>query len=469
MRKRFLSIIVVAVAALVVLLNACAPQRNLLEQVYASGELRVLTRNAPTTYFIGPHGPTGPEYELIQAFARHLGVKVKLIVEDNLQTILDELVAGNAHIAAAGLTVTESRKRIVRFTPPYQTITEQVVFRSGTRKPRNIKDLSSGHLEIIANSSHAERLAALKQSEPELSWDENSEIGSSELLTLVAEEVIDYTVADSNEISLMRRYHPNIRVAFNISKPQQLAWAMSKGQDDSLYQEAVRFFESIKANGELKRLLAKHYGHMRNYDYAGTRTYMRHIERRLPNYQKLFIEAAEKNQLDWRLLAAIAYQESHWNPLAVSPTGVRGMMMLTKVTAKQLGISKRTDATQSIDGGARYIRKLVDKFSDLEEPDRTWFALASYNVGYGHVRDAQWITQQRGGDPTIWTDVKDNLPLLRRRKWYRQTKYGYARGREPVRYVENIRSYYDILRWYDDRETPHNTPKSVLAFSSPVL
>jgi len=130
-----------------------------------------------------------------------------------------------------------------------------------------------------------------------------------------------------------------VRVAFDISDEQSLAWAFPKNTDDSLYQAAKAFFDSYAKSGELKHLLARHYGHVRDYDYAGTPTYLRHVNRRLPNYRELFEQAAERTGLDWMLLAAVAYQESHWNPLAVSPTGVRGMMMLTRVTARQLQIA----------------------------------------------------------------------------------------------------------------------------------
>ena len=469
MRKTVFTILLLGVASLVLVLNACAPQKNLLEQVKDSGELRVLTRNAATTYYIGPHGPTGPEYDLIQAFADHLGVSVNLIVEDNLQNILDKVANGDVHIAAAGLTVTEERQKFVRFTPAYQNITQQVVYRQGNGKPRSINALGEGFLEVLANSSHAERLMQLQQDHPELNWNETDDMSSSELITMVVEEVIDYTVADSNDVSLMRRYHPEVRVAFDISEEQQLAWAIPKTNDDSLFQAAVEFLDAFKKSGELDTMLARHYGHIRNYDYAGTPTYRRHIMGRLPAYTDHFKAAAEANELDWRLLAAVAYQESHWNPLAVSPTGVKGIMMLTKVTAAELGVKERTDPIESIQGGARYLKTLFDKFTDLPEPDRTWFALAAYNVGYGHVKDAQWLTQKSGGDPTEWTDVKQKLPLLSKRKWYRQTRHGYARGHEPVKYVENIRSYYDILRWHFDREQPNNESKPIMAFSPPAL
>jgi membrane-bound lytic murein transglycosylase F len=470
MQKSGYSSLLSGAAMFALLLFVYAPQKTLLEKVQDNGELRVLTRNSATTYYIGPHGPTGPEFELVKAFADYLGVHARFVVDDNLQSILSKVAAGEAHLAAAGLTVTEEREKNIRFTPAYQQITQQVVYRKGEKRPRSIKDLVGKNLEVLANSSHAERLTEFKRDFPGLNWVESEDTGSSELLTLVAEQVIDYTVADSNEIALVRRFHPEVQVAFSLSSPQDLAWAMPQGQDDSLYQAAVDFFKHIKENGELKRMLARHYDHVRNYDYAGTPTYMRHIQGRLPNYQELFQQAAAKNDLDWRLVAAVGYQESHWNPLAVSPTGVRGLMMLTRVTAAQLGVTKRTDAAQSIKGGARYLRILFDQFADVPEPDRTWLALAAYNVGYGHVKDAQKITAQRGGDPEVWMDVKKSLPLLSKHKWHSKTKHGYARGTEPVRYVENIRSYYDILRWTIDRDAPmREKTKPVLAFSSPVL
>lgn len=470
MQKSGYSSLLSGAAMFALLLFVYAPQKTLLEKVQDNGELRVLTRNSATTYYIGPHGPTGPEFELVKAFADYLGVQARFVVDDNLQSILSKVAAGEAHLAAAGLTVTEEREKNIRFTPAYQQITQQVVYHKGEKRPRSIKDLVGKNLEVLANSSHAERLTEFKRDFPGLNWVESEDTGSSELLTLVAEQVIDYTVADSNEIALVRRFHPEVQVAFSLSSPQDLAWAMPQGQDDSLYQAAVDFFKHIKENGELKRMLARHYDHVRNYDYAGTPTYMRHIQGRLPNYQELFQQAAAKNDLDWRLVAAVGYQESHWNPLAVSPTGVRGLMMLTRVTAAQLGVTKRTDAAQSIKGGARYLRILFDQFADVPEPDRTWLALAAYNVGYGHVKDAQKITAQRGGDPEVWMDVKKSLPLLSKHKWHSKTKHGYARGTEPVRYVENIRSYYDILRWTIDRDAPmREKTKPVLAFSSPVL
>jgi len=467
---RIFSVLILTSLALVMVLNACAPQRTVLQQVLALGELHVLTRNSGTTYYEGPQGPAGLEYELMQRFADKLGVKLKIRVPDNLNDILENISEGDAHLAAAGLTMTDERKKIVRFSPAYQTITQQVVYNVASKRPKSLKQLD-GAFEVVANSSHVEQLKTLKTKHSKLDWNENSDADSTELLTLVAENLIDYTVADSNEVAYNRRYYPKLRVAFNITKPQELAWAFPQSEDSSLYDAANDFFKEIKESGELESLLKNHYQHVRNFDYAGTHSYLAQIRRRLPRYQEMFEEAATQYNLDWRLLASLSYQESHWRPKAVSHTGVRGMMMLTSATAEHLGVQKRTDPYESIMGGAKYLRKLIDKVpAHISEQDRVWIAVAAYNVGYGHIRDAQKIAKKRGDNPDKWVDIKATLPLLSKSKWYKKTRYGYARGWEPVRYVEHIRSYYDILVWHLEKEQPQlQNLRPILAFSSNVL
>lgn len=448
-------------------LAACGNPDTLLERIKDNDELVVVTRNAATTYYEGPHGPTGLEYDLAAMFADRLGVRLRLVMPDNFQDILGMVERGEAHIAAAGLTVTPQRQRRVRFGPVYQIITPQFVYRSGTTPPRDLDGLP-GVLEVLAGSSHEERLLELQAEFPDLTWRSNTTQESAELLHLVWEQLIDYTVADSNELAIHQRYYPELRVAFDINEPEQLAWAITAGADDSLYNEAVEFFAGLRASGKLDQLLERHYGHVREFDYVGTRRYMSHIAQRLPEYIPLFEAGAAETALDWRLLAAVGYQESHWNPEAVSPTGVRGLMMLTHNTMRFLGLSDRTDPEQSVLGGARYIRMQKDKLPErITDPDRTWLALAAYNVGYGHLEDARVITQKRGGDPDKWIDVKDSLPLLTQKKWYSQTRHGYARGHEPVRYVENIRSYYDILVWETERQP--DLPDDEPTFSTDLL
>jgi peptidoglycan lytic transglycosylase F len=172
----------------------------------------------------------------------------------------------------------------------------------------------------------------------------------------------------------------------------------------------------------------------------------------------VFEEVARETGVEWRLLAAISYQESKWDPRAVSPTGVKGMMMLTQATAADLGLDDREDVRQSILGGARYFLEVKDKVpTRVPEPDRTFMALAAYNVGFGHLEDARILTQMHGKNPDVWADVRQHLPLLADERWYPRTKRGYARGREPVGFVHNIRSYYDILLWMAPQEMSAGT------------
>lgn len=433
---------------------------NILKQVIKSGELVVISRNSPTTYYEGSNGPTGFEYELAKQFADYLGVKLKIITPNNLNDIFDMLDNNEAHFAAAGLTITEARKKRVRFSASYQEITEQLVYHNQDIAPASIDELSMGNLEVVADSSHVESLLKHKQQHPDLEWLEHSDMESEQLLQLVADQVIDFTVADSNEVSLNQRFMLDLRVAFNISKPQKLAWAFPKTKDTSLYDKAMIFFWRSLNNGNITQLVEKHYGHVSKFDYVGNRIYIRHIATRLSKYQKLYEEAAEKYNVDWRLLAAMGYQESHWNPRAVSPTGVRGIMMLTLETAAHLGIKNRLDPKSSIFGGAKYLAQIRNRLPDeIKEPDRTWFALAAYNVGYYHVHDARIIAEQQQLNSKNWVDLKTILPLLAQKKWYKKTRFGYARGMEPVRYVEAIRRYYDLLNYQLAKNEQDDEPK----------
>jgi membrane-bound lytic murein transglycosylase F len=393
-----------------------------------------------------------------------------VVVPPNFSDILPLTALGNANLAAAGLTVTKKREKKVRFGPVYQEITPQLVYRSGSVRPKTLADLN-GILEVVAGSSHEELLERLKNDYPDLTWQTNAELESDELLILVWQQLIEYTIADSNELSVNRRFYPELKPAFDISPPEPLAWAFPRSKDDSLFNAADAFFSEIRENGTLDRLIDRYYGHIGKFDYVGTRRYQAHIEQRLPQYRNFFIEAANEVGMDWRLLAAVGYQESHWKPDAVSPTGVRGIMMLTKAAAKDLDIMDRNDPEQSIHGGARYLANMLQRIPErIPEPDRTWLALAAYNIGLGHLEDARILTQKNKGDFDRWVDVKENLPLLSKKKWFQQTRYGYARGREPVRYVDNIRTYYDILVWLTEKDSEDKGAVQELPqFDSPAL
>lgn len=473
-RCRLMATSLLALAAVILLLFNVFPlifKPNLLNQVLESGELVVITRNSSTTYYEGPNGSTGFEYELAKMFADSLGVKLKVITSDNLNEIFSRLDKGEAHFAAAGLTITEARKKQVRFTASYMEVTEQLIYNNQSYRPTTIEDLDDGILEVIEGSSHVDSLQELKEKYPTLSWSTQSDIESEQLLYLVANQLIDYTVADSNEVSLNQRFLLELRVAFDISKPKQLAWAFPKTQDTSLYDKAMSFFWRELNNGDITHLVEKHYGHVNHFDYVGNIIYKRHIATRLNSYIDFYKQAAKKYNLDWKILAAMGYQESHWNPQAVSPTGVRGIMMLTRQTAGQLGIEDRLDPKSSIFGGAKYLDQIRRRFPPaIKEPDRTWFAMAAYNVGYYHVLDAQQIAIAQGKDPNKWLDLQTTLPLLARKKWYRKTAHGYARGWEPVRYVTNIRRYYDLLEYHLNQEAVvEKSEHDAISILPPVL
>lgn len=419
-----------------------------LERVLRSGEITIITRNTPTTYYIGADGPTGFEYELVTAFARHLGVYPNVVISDDFSSILPSVGKQKVNVAAAGITVTESRKKLVNFSASYQHVTQLVVYKAGNKKPRSIEDLRGTTIHVISGSSHEEKISQLHKQHDFLTWQSHDKTDINTMLQKVEDGEFEYAISDSNDYAFNRRFHPKIRKGFEISQQQSLAWVFPKSRDDSILLAANEFLAQSKENGFIKRLHENHYSHIPGLNYAGAHTFRKHINSRLENLIPIFKQAANEQNIDWRFLAAVSYQESLWNPEAVSPTGVRGLMMLTKRTARQLGVENRTDPVDSTKGGASYLVKLKKKIPErIAEPDRTWMSLAAYNVGFGHLEDARVLTQTRGGNPDRWSDVRESLPLLTQKKWYEKTKFGYARGHEPVLYVRNIRNYYDLLVW----------------------
>ncbi|EDY86523.1 extracellular solute-binding protein, family 3 [gamma proteobacterium HTCC5015] len=471
LRRRFITLILLGFIFVVVFAFFQLPAPSQLERIQDRGYLNAITRFGPTTYYKGPEGDTGFEYDLLSLFAEELGVELRLKTPESFADFLPLLAGGSADLAAAGITVTDKRKELVTFGPPYTSTTQQLIYKSGVnRRPKNMGDTVGKTIEVLAGSTHEETLIESKALYPELDWQTDEDANIEELLKKVNDDTIDFTVADSSDIKVNRRYMPELRVAFNLTDPEPLAWAFPKNKDDSVLKAAQAFFDRIKKDGTLTQLNERHFGHIKRFDYVDKRTFLRHIEGRLPLYKLSFQQAAMQNDLDWRLLAALGYQESHWDPNATSPTGVRGLMMLTQRTAAQLGVKNRLDPRQAIFGGARYLRQRYERIPErIQMPDRMWFALASYNVGLGHLEDARVLTESMGKNPDLWIDVKEVLPLLSKPKYYRQTKYGYARGWEPVRYVQHIRDYYQVLIWYSQRgedSDPTQVPEE-LEFRNP--
>lgn len=427
-------------------LGTCTRPPSLLEQVRALGELRVVTRNGPNTYYTEGSGPSGPEYDLLRGFADYLGVRLRLAVRDRATDILPAVINGQAHLAAAALTVNRDTERLLDFGPVYQQVTEHLVYRDGHRRPRSLRELRGGRLEVASGTSHVKTLARAQVLQPDLVWTENPVATQTELLTRVADGTLDYTLVKSSAYAVYSSYIPEIRVAFNVAEGESLAWAFQKRSDGSLREAAARYFRKIRSSGRLARIMDRYYSHMPRVDYVGTQRYMKDVRARLPEYRDLFKQAAARHSVDWRLLAAIGYQESKWDPDAVSPTGVRGLMMLTAQTALTFGIEDRTDPAQSISGAARYLAQIFARLPEkIAEPDRTYFAIAAYNIGYGHILDARRLTKAQGGDWNRWADVRPRIRLLATPEYSARTRHGFARGGETLYFVNSVRNYYNVL------------------------
>ena len=434
-------------AGVAALLAGCTPPDDSLARVKARGKLVVAVRNYPTIWYEGPNGDAGFEYELARDFAKALGVRLELRVFDDLAGLFAAVERRRVDMAAAGITWLPERARRFRFGPPYMSVHQEVVCRRDGPRIRSIEEAARKRvpIHVAPQTSYEARLSELARAHPGLVVVRAHGTDTIRLLREVWLKRIPCTVADSHIVATLRRFMPELSPRFAITGEQRLAWLLPKSSR-ALAEAARAFLRDYRARGELKRLKERHFGHLDMFDYVDTRRFLRAIRTRLPRFRPHFEAAARRTGFDWRLLAAQAWVESRWNPHARSATGVRGIMMLTKRAARDLGVKDRLDPRESIMGGAIYLWRLHRRIGDgVPEPDRTWLALAAYTIGMGHVRDAQEIARSRGLDPTRWADVAEVLPELMDRRVYRHTKHGYAHGVAAVRYVERIRYYQDLI------------------------
>ncbi|MBN3564508.1 membrane-bound lytic murein transglycosylase MltF [Aliamphritea spongicola] len=424
---------------------------NQLEAIQKTGVLKIVTRNTPTTYISDKDGkPAGFEYDLAKAFADEIGVEIELVIPDSFGDIFPVIKNHKAHIAAAGLTITESREAEFSFAQPYAYSTPTLIYRvtQGQKKPISLKDLEGKSIEVLADSSHSEIMQKLKAEFPGITWQENSTGNITELLDDVYNKKYRYTISDDIVFNAQKSFFPGLKTAFSMGKSEPIAWMVAKQNDQSLLNALETFFSKPETKQLVTELQDKYFNRENTLTYVDIETFKRDMRTRFCKLEQYFYMAEQETDIDWLLLAAIAYQESHWNPKAVSPTGVKGIMMLTNAAAKEVGVEDRTDPIQSVLGGAEYLTRVMKKIPErIQGDDRIWFALAAYNVGYGHLEDARILTSRAGKNPDLWEDVKQFLPLLTQPKYYKTVKRGYARGYEPVIYVKNIRQYYDLILW----------------------
>ena len=422
---------------------------EIFQQVLDRGELNIGFRLGPLIYYERDDLAGGLDYYLLKSFADSYGLQLRHRVVDEIPQMLAEVQRGEIDIAAANLTITEQRKRNINFSLPYLEVTPVVIQHSSKSRIESVEQLYDKDLVAIAGSSHAEILANLKQEYPLLSWREEPETLMFELMQRVQNREIEYAVVDSSLFELERPFFPQTEIGISLGEAESLAFALQKSRDDSLVLALNRFLTDYRNSGELDLLVEDIFSNNENFNVASSLVLKERIAERLPDFEALFRQVGEDYGFDWVMLAAIAYQESHWDPQARSHTGVRGLMMLTLPTAGQFGVTSRLDPEQSLTAGAQYLLSLKGRLPDrIEEPDRTQMALAAYNMGMGHLEDARVLTQRLGGNPDLWKDIEQNLPLLQQSQYYRTLRHGYARGLEAQTYVRNIYHFYNILESY---------------------
>jgi len=392
---------------------------------------------------------------LAELFAAELGVKLKPI-ELYPSQMNGALTSHQAHFSAIGMRSNEA-DGTQKFGVPYQAVNETVVC-SGDQ-PSKPEELKAREIMVVAGSAQEAALRVVQLEIPELSWEAVDRIKPGELLEYVANGEIDCTVANEEQLAFMRNLHPGLNAAFEIAEPTQLAWSFAADADAELYAKMEKFFTRIEEDGTLERLLERFYGHNERILPFDAEAFLNKTSSVLPKYRSLFEEAAALTGIEWQLLAAMAYRESHWNPLATSYTKVRGMMMLTEDTADRMKVSNRLDARESIMAGARYLQLLKEQLPlRIDEPDRTWFALAAYNQGMGHLEDARILTQRYGMNADLWMDVQKSMVKLRQPHIAKTLKHGYGRGGEAVVFVETVRLYYDMLKRISREEYRQQLP-----------
>lgn len=410
-------------------------------------ELVVTTRYGPATYYLDAESNrAGYTYDVIQAFASQNGWTVKWQESESYADLFETLHKNRTHLVAASLIAAAVEEQRLLRTPPLYETRVVVVTRDTAAKIRNLADLGKVRLGAMADSGHLPLLVSAHRKYPKLSWTTLQDVFPEELLSRLAEGELDAVVVNEQDFDLARNHYPSLKIAYSFAGQQPVVWALPHRSSKKLAIKLNQFFIESRRNGKLKQIYERYFGHVKRLEPEHAEGILDRRLSTLPRYRNYFHEAENVTSIDWRLLAAIGYQESKWDPYATSFTGVRGLMMLTNETADRMGVTDRLDPRQSILAGAKYLTLLKESLpARIAEPDKTWLALAAYNQGLGHLEDARRIAKSKGMNPDSWADVKQTLPLLSRGGYKGVMRYGYARGGEAVIFVESIRNYYDIL------------------------
>jgi membrane-bound lytic murein transglycosylase F len=449
-RYKLIRIITYALFYIVLInINGCSKESSKLKQIKSNGILRIALVADPPHYFPNKVKERGYDFELVSHYATSIDVELEIIKTNTSNEIIFLLNQGKVDIGILGSSPEFDQKNIENVVTYNNSKWYVIGNRANRQLPKSIDSIEPNTM-IVANGSNASfMLHSIGEDYPSLLWDELKNTNVRSILERINENHSKISIISEDIYAYYQYLFPETKKIFVLPIKYPSRWLVKNNNNLSFLYSINSFFNKYKQNGKLEKIGKTYYEHLSAFDYVDIRYYLKRINKKLPKYKKYFVEAAKNSALDARIIAAVSYQESHWNRKARSPTGVRGMMMLTLDTAKRVGVKNRLNAKQSIFGGAKYLKILYESFSNtIEEPDRLWFTLAAYNIGLGHVEDARTITKSQGDNPNSWIDVEKHIPKLSQKKWYKKTKYGFARGHEPIEFVRRVRRYYDILCLY---------------------
>jgi membrane-bound lytic murein transglycosylase F len=430
---------------LICLLGAlCLSACTRIDPPEADGRLVVAVRETPAFFQREGATASGFEHDLVTAFAESIGLKTEFIKAADLLELNDMALAGRVHLAAS-MPLGNGQ---LLYSTPIRTVSQWVVGHGDFLGPEQLSDLAGQTVEVMAGSPLADTLRGLDEKSRPLVV-EVPGVNEMELLARVAEHKSELAAVYEVHLDLGINFYPELSPLLKLPGKLEFGWAFGGDGGAALRAKADAFIATARTDGTLARIHDRYFGHIKRINANGIARFLDDARSKLPAWRRHFQSAQDLSGIDWRLLAALAYQESRWDPLATSHTNVRGMMMLTEDTADYLRVKNRLDAQESIRAGARYLAELAEQIPGARHPDRLWLALSAYNLGMGHFRGARAIAQKMNRNPDVWYEMKQVLPQLARPEIYARLKSGAARGGEAVIMVENIRSYYDILSRFE--------------------
>lgn len=429
-----------------------------LEEIKKRGVLRVLTRNNSSGYYIARGTERGFQYELAAAFAKALDVRLAIVVPPSRNGLMESLLDGRGDMIAAGMTITPERAEKVVFTPKVTAAGRVVATHEDIIKPlEQIEDLLAFTVHLSFRSTTYRDLAAVqdKLPLPLTLRDVKGGLEMEEMIARVGNGEYEATVIDEDLLGLAMAAGEPVRPGPRVSEPKEKGWAFHPGAP-ALQQAASEFIAKSQKNGLIRILYAKYYKpQARGARFARELDYRADASGVISPYDDLFRAAEKETGLDWRLLAAVAYSESRFDPKAESRFGAVGLMQVLPSTAKSVGVTNPRDPAESVKAGSRYLARLVSRFDPkIDERQRIRFALAAYNAGLGHVYDARRLAKQIGKDENRWfQNVEEALRLKMDKKWHEKTRHGYCRAVETITYVSRIQSHYDVYVRHVKHET----------------